>query len=598
MRWPTLSAGAWKALLVIVAMFVTGLWLTELWYAPRTLAPGAAGTLGIKYHELPQWGRSRYVIDEITPDSPLATIGARVGDAWIPDRSYDAARRLEANEEIGLTLIQGAASRHVMVVAQPEAEPLRSAPYVLAWVMSVLTLILGLVVGFRQPERLALRALSMIFLILTAFKLFPSYLILPVGTAFLVHHLLWGPAVSALLILVMVFLFNFPDDQLHDTALKRWLLRWIIPMLIASALVWALASFVHACGYHVPLLAEIGAVNAIAGAIFVYAVMGNNWYRSQGDTRQRHLWILVAWAGMNFTAPLLMVTPLISSDPWILTAVGTLARLVTIFSLLIFGYAVLRHRVVSIDFAVNRAVVYGAASIGVLLAFGLLEWAAHHLLEFTGREKSMWLDAAIALGVFLVFHRLRHLGEQFVERLFFHSWHLKEAALRQFVQEAPFVTRPEALLTAFTTALERFTDGADHALYRRTASGDFERVSSTLVDAPAQVDADEPLAVALRARQKPALPADARSALPGELALPSVHHGELDGFVVLGPKPNKETYRPDEQEVLGFAAHQVGLDFRALRMEQLERDVSSLTTRNQDLEMRMTELRQALQRGS
>jgi hypothetical protein len=594
MRWPTLSAGAWKALLVLVALFVTGLWLTEIWYAPRTLAPGAAGTLGIKYHELPLWGRSRYVIEEIAPDSPLAAIGAKVGDVWIPDRSYDAVRRLEANEEIGLTLMQGAESRHVTVVTRPQAAPVSSAPYVLAWVLSALTLALGLIVGFRQPERLAFRALSIFFLILTAFKVFPSHLILPAGTAFLVHHLLWGPALSALLILAMVFLFNFPDDQPRDTALKRWLLRWIIPALIASALWWALASFFNGFGYHIPLLAEISAVNAIASALVFYAVMGNNWHHSQGDTRQRHLWILLAFAGMNLAAPLSMVTRLTSGDPWVLSVVGTLSRLLAIFSLLIFGYAVLRYRVVSIGFAVNRAVVYGAASIGMLLAFGLLEWAAHHLLEFTGREKSVWLDAAIALGIFLLFHRLRHMGEQLVERLFFHAWHLKEAAMRRFVQEAPFITRPEALLAAFTTALDRFTDGAGHALYRRIATGDYERVSSTLADSPAQVDADEPLVVALRARQKPTLPADVRSALPGELALPSIHHGELDGFVVLGPKPNRETYRPDEQEVLGFAAHQIGLDFRALRMEQLERDVGSLASRNQELETRMAELRQAL----
>jgi hypothetical protein len=595
MRWPTLSAGAWKALLVIVALFMTGLWLTELWYAPRTLAPGAAGTLGIKYHELPLWGRSRYVIDEIADDSPLAAIGTKVGDVWIPDRSYDAVRRLEANEEIGLTLMQGAASSHFTVVARPQAAPVSSAPFVLAWVISVLALILGLIVGFRQPERVAFRALSMSMLILTAFKvLSPSHLILPAGTAFFIHHLLWGPAIGALAILFMIFLINFPDDQPRDTTLKRWLLRWIIPALMASAMWWALATFANACGYYVPLVHEIGAVNGLAFSIVGYAVMGNNWYHSQGDTRQRHLWILLAFAGMYVTGPLFGMALLTSGDPRVLTALGSLARLLTIFSLLIFGYAVLRHRVVSIGFAVNRAVVYGAASIGMLLTFGLLEWAAHHLLEFTGREKSMWLDAAIALGIFLLFHRLRHMGEQLVERLFFHAWHLKEAAMRRFVQEAPFITRPEALLAAFTTALDRFTDGAGHALYRRIATGDYERVSSTLEDSPAQADADEPLVVALRARQKPTLPADVRSALPGELALPSIHHGELDGFVVLGPKPNRETYRPDEQEVLGFAAHQIGLDFRALRMEQLERDVGSLASRNQELETRMAELRQAL----
>jgi hypothetical protein len=599
MRWPTLSAGAWKALLVLVALFVTGLWLTELWYAPRTLSPGAAGTLGIKYHELPRWGRSRYVIDEMAPDSPLAAIGARVGDVWIPDRSYDAVRRLEANETIGLTLVQGNESRHLTVVARPEAAPFPPALHVLSWIVSLLTLVLGLIVGFRQPARLAFRALSMFMLILTAFKVVsPSHLILPAGTAFFVHHLLWAPAMGACVILWIVFLFNFPDGQPRDTALKRWLLRWLVPALIAITLGWALASFPRAFGYHVPLFDEIAAVNGIACSLLGLAVLGNNWYRSEGDTRQRHLWILAAFAGMLMAGPLLGVTLVVSDDPWALTVAGSLARLGLLLSVLIFGYAVLRHRVVSIGFAVNRAVVYGAASIGMLVAFGLLEWAAHHLLEFTGREKSMWLDAAIALGIFLLFHRLRHMGEQLVERLFFHAWHLKEAALRRFVQDAPFITRPEALLAAFTTALDRFTDGAGHALYRRTATGDYERVSSTLADAPAQVDADEPLVVALRARQQPTLPADVRSALPGELALPSIHHGELDGFVVLGPKPNRETYRPDEQEVLGFAAHQVGLDFRALRMEQLERDVSSLATRNQDLETRMAELRQVLQRGS
>jgi hypothetical protein len=263
------------------------------------------------------------------------------------------------------------------------------------------------------------------------------------------------------------------------------------------------------------------------------------------------------------------------------------ARSVTIFSLATFAYAVMRHRVISIGFAVNRVVVYSFASIAMLLTFGIIEWAAHHLLEFSGREKGVLLDGAIALGVFLVFHRVRNAGETLIERLFFHAWHVKEEALRQFVKEAPFVTRPEALLRAFTTALDRFTSGAAYALYRRTPEGDYARVTATLADSPEHVDADEPLAVTLRASQTPAYCHDAHSSLPGELALPSVHHGELDGFVVLGSKPNGETYRPDEKEVLGYAAHQVGLNFRALRMEQIEREVAELSARIRDLSARL-----------
>jgi len=86
------------------------------------------------------------------------------------------------------------------------------------------------------------------------------------------------------------------------------------------------------------------------------------------------------------------------------------------------------------------------------------------------------------------------------------------------------------------------------------------------------------------------------SSLAGELALPGVHHGEPDGFVLPGSKPNGETCRPDEIEVLGHTAHQVGLDFRALRTEQLERGVAELSARNQDLLAHNAALNPAIQR--
>ena len=46
--------------------------------------------------------------------------------------------------------------------------------------------------------------------------------------------------------------------------------------------------------------------------------------------------------------------------------------------------------------------------------------------------------------------------------------------------------------------------------------------------------------------------------------------GALLGFVLAGPKPDGTHYRPDEIENLGWAAHQVGLDLRALHARQLE----------------------------
>ena len=53
----------------------------------------------------------------------------------------------------------------------------------------------------------------------------------------------------------------------------------------------------------------------------------------------------------------------------------------------------------------------------------------------------------------------------------------------------------------------------------------------------------------------------------------------LNGFVLIGGKRFGDGYRPDEMEVLAFAAHQVGLDLHALRVEQLESQVQDLEQR-------------------
>ncbi len=590
MRSAGRSVGAWKLLLSAVALFVTGLLLTEFLHAPRTLAPGASGTLGMKYHQVPEWGRSRYVIDELARDSPLLEAGARVGDIWIPDRAYDADRHLEARERIGLTLISGVSSRHVVVETLPDKASAPVGTYLVSWFASLFCLVMGLLIGLRRADNVAWRAFSIWLLVAVAFHAFPGYRNLPAGTGALIYHLLWPTGRLLTFVVFLIFVLNFPDDRPRSTPLKRWLLRYVAPPYAVLAFAALAAATAHAAGYYVPLHGGLFAAVLIVIIAMALAVMLDNWRTSLGETRERHLWILLSFAVLAGMQPLVMVLTMRAEDAGTSMAAWTVVRTAVLLSVFTFSYAVLRHRVVSIGFAVNRVMVYSAASIGMLLSFGIIEWLAHHLLDFAGREKSVLLDGAIALGIFLVFHRLRHWGDELIERLFFHSWHAKEQALRKFVNEAPFITRPEALLNAFTSALDRFTDGAGHAVYRRSAGGDYQRLTSTLADAPAQVDADEPLAVSLRASQGAVHPSDAHSSLPGELALPSMQHGALDGFVVLGTKLNGETYRPDEREVLGDAVHKVGLEFRALRMEQLEREVAEQCARIRDLETRSASL--------
>jgi hypothetical protein len=158
------------------------------------------------------------------------------------------------------------------------------------------------------------------------------------------------------------------------------------------------------------------------------------------------------------------------------------------------------------------------------------------------------------------------------------------------------MTAEAPLLDSFATAIARFTGGAGVAVYRRAPAADYEAVRSTLAAAPPRIDENEPVVVTLRETNAPR-PAGAE--MPGvEHALPMSHRRTLHGFVLIGPKPDVDTYRPDELEVLAFAAHQVGLDLHALQNESLAAENERLRLRGDALEQALQSLAATPRRGT
>ena len=177
----------------------------------------------------------------------------------------------------------------------------------------------------------------------------------------------------------------------------------------------------------------------------------------------------------------------------------------------------------------------------------------------------------------LLFHRIRDFVEQVIERLFFRNWHRNEAALKRFVGSAAHVEKPTALAAQFVAELGHFSGGAAAALYVRRPEGDYASAAG------ATIDADDPALAAMRAEQAHIVPAEVGSTTPAALALPMMHQAALAGFVLLGPKPTGEDYRPDEIEVVGWATQQVGLDLQAIRVRELELANVKLMARNHTL---------------
>jgi GAF domain-containing protein len=249
--------------------------------------------------------------------------------------------------------------------------------------------------------------------------------------------------------------------------------------------------------------------------------------------------------------------------------------------------------VIDLGFAINRGIVYGSVSAILLASFGLIEWSIEHLLPEQWLKASAWFDAGAALLVYLAFHRMHGAIEHRVEHLFFRTWRQNEEALCRFVGTAPHFDDETTLARAFADELSRFAGEGRVALYRRNPKArdkGFTRMAGTWEASPPTLPGDDATYARMRTECRPIELGDARTDLPGVLALPMLDHGALAGLVLMDLKGSGGLFRPDEIAALGHAAHGVGLALAALRAGSIEAENRQLATENRMLKGQMTRL--------
>lgn len=576
MKNPTANERLWKLFLWAVLLLCATICAAALANWQQVLKPGVSATLGAEMN-YPR-GHDAKIIS-VEPGSPIAALGLKAGDVITYDRLSDGWRIVFGkDEQIGMTIGSGSARRHVVVAPAvlPQVDRNTVVGYVLIMMNSAVALLLAGMIGLRRAASPSARLLALVLLIETSF----ASQFMAGGPLMAFAKLALAPLVSLVAYCgFLLFSARFPNDE--SSHVPAWVRRASVPLMLCFVAYTALAS-----AHRYQWISLPSAWQAVLPTLVVLIVLlscVNLWQafrHATGAVRQRVQWVGIA-IGVRFTGMALGTLPFldfVQTQEYVGVQI-----VVTILANIALAYGILRHRVFDVGLAVNRALVYAIVSIVLLVSFGLLEWTAHHFVSFEEAEKNTLVDAGIALGLYLVFHRLRHSVEVFVERLFFHQWHANEERLRAFVRQAAHVTTPPALIDAFLAALQRFSGEAGAAVYRLDgarggARGEahYALAGNAGLAVPRTAGIDDPLAVALRTDQAAAVPADCASALPGALALPMISRGEVQGFVLLGQKPNGGAYRPDEIAVLEFAAHQVGLDMQALRSEQLEADVQRL----------------------
>ncbi len=567
LNWPRWA----QVLLIALLVLIIGSRMTMLVDTAAARA-GIAGELtwpGASFGLNPQAKPGFLGVARVDPGSPMARAGVMAGDTLRFERRYEYFRRQNGGERLNFTLDrQGVQSEHYLIAEpQPKTGPFRpqNAKGLLGALAVIVSMLIGCSIlwrGWGNKTAMMLGA-ALVSMGVVGIALPPwagePWLAVPMMALISVCN--------SGVHLLLPFAMRLYEEHVRPLPRWHWQVAYAWLALMACFILAFTSDFIAVSGY----LSWMGGlaigrllvegISSVAGIAYLVAA----WHSSAGAPRNRLALIVLALLAYALG---IMVTGWTLAQTGQFFAAGWLGYVNALMMGLIapglLAYAVLRHKLFDLGFAVNRTLVFATVSTILLVAFGTLEWAVEHLVPEAWHEGSAFFSAGIAVGLFLLFHRIRDAVEHVIERLFFRSWHQNEAALKRFVAAAAHVEKPEALAGNFNAELARFTGGAAAELYLRTGEGIY---AST---AGAAIDPDDPALAAMRAEQGAVVPAEVHSPLPAALALPMMHQAALAGFVLLGPKPTGEDYRPDEVEILGWATQQVGLDLQAIRVRELE----------------------------
>jgi signal transduction histidine kinase/ActR/RegA family two-component response regulator len=567
------TLGRWRVALLALCLFtaVMNLWALGQWQ--RGAVQAASGTLGARLG--PTDAAHRFPILALVPASPLALAGAQVGDRLAYDHIGDQIRQFGTDETIGLTLFSPAVVTPgadatwlaTRLLLRPMADPAvpadisRVYPLAAKWSAHAIGLAIALVLALRRADSTAMRGLC-IALALGSWDIFPTRL--PGGafqTAMAVLGLLRYPLIA---LGFVCFALTDHGQRLRSLApgiriglgalvglhlVSTWL-------MVATVMQWLPGTW----GPHWPAILAFSRVLGIVSRLAVLGLLWAQWRRADGVRRTRLVWLGVC-LGMELLAWVVTQANVLAGMPVGLPFIQLLTSVMQLLAAMGLAYALLRHQVFGVGFALNRLLGWGIVVTGLLTVATVLHQLFGQLLGSGDPDASALLTAGSAALLALALPRAHALAERAVLSLVYPAWLSHADQLRRAVDGAATVSGRDGLLHHYIDALAQFAAGAGVAIYRSEGPpGRFLQLAAALPGAPAQWQLG---AADLRKVLAQRLPA-ALATTAGEdgLVVPTTHRDQLTGFVLLAAKPGLVPYRPDEVQAIRHAVTMLQQDLQ------------------------------------
>jgi hypothetical protein len=303
----------------------------------------------------------------------------------------------------------------------------------------------------------------------------------------------------------------------------------------------------------------------IVTALVVLAFAVLAYVDASGNDRRRVGWVIAGFAVSVLASSSINVV--LSLTGSLLSWIIPLSSVLNLALPIALAYAVLRHRVIDLGFAINRTVVY-AAIIGIVIALvGLVDWFTAKLIGEQRLAGAVEALLTIAIGFALTF--IHRWVERIVDRIVFRQRHLAEKQIACRIDALDFSESEAVVDEALVDDVSSILRISSAAVFRRVDAGStFVRTASNAWDAGTMDSSgnDALLVRTMRASERPVFLDDVAITLPDAplgsqrpaFAIPIVTQHELLGFVLYGNHDDGSTPDPDETALLHRLAHAAG----------------------------------------
>jgi hypothetical protein len=506
--------------------------------------------------------------------SPADRAGVRTGDRLVDGGNYEISSRLRSaypreRETLRFERNNVTYVATVTAVTNPDFGLLQRIGGVLAYLPPTVFLIVAFSLVFLRPSIMswALYVFAVGYFGTSPVFMYWSHVLSPAAYVVLTFVLstVFGPwSVLPLL----PFVLRFPNGDVYGW--RRTIDPFIWIFLVLSYVLYVVEwQLYYRAAESVPTWDVIpSTVIPLAAFVIAGLILAKNVSTATPSDRQR-------WAFLAIGTLASFLAYAIYFVPGIPFAVGQVIGFAVVLMPICIAYAVFRLRVLDVNFVLNRALVYGILSLGVVAFISTLDWFFSRVVAIGRLAIGLELLATIGIGFLL--DRINHITENMVESVFFRRRRLAEKYLRRAASALPYATDETAIVDGLVQIPVDALELGAAALYRRSAGGArYEGVATArqTTVAPPSFNRNDLLARMLLADESIVWLDEIRSHLDAEnaaiytLAIPvSVRH-ELVSFTLYGAHANGAQLDPDEVELLKELAREAARAYDHVEAER------------------------------